>query len=40
MVYDILPTTNLKYDDIRDTLNSAGGSVDNDVASAFKESAK
>lgn len=39
MVYDILPTTNLKYDDIRDTLNSAGGFVDNDVASAFKPTA-
>ena len=39
MVYDILPTTNLKYDDIRDTLNSAGGSVTNDVASAFKATA-
>lgn len=39
MIYEILPTTNLKYDDIRDTLNSAGGSVNNDVASAFKESA-
>lgn len=39
MVYDILPTENLEYQDVRDTLNSANGSVTNDVASAFKESA-
>lgn len=39
MVYDILPTTNLKYDDIRDTLNAGGGSVNNNVASAFKSAA-
>lgn len=38
-VYDVLPTTNLKYDDIRDTLNAGDGSVNNDVSSAFKESA-
>lgn len=40
MIYDTLPTENLKYSDIRDCLNSAGGIVNNDVASAFKESAK
>lgn len=39
MVYDILPTTNLKYEDIRDTLNADGGFVNNDVASAFKGTA-
>lgn len=39
MVHDILPTSNLEYQDIRDTLNSAGGSVNNEVSSAFKESA-
>lgn len=39
MVYDILPSENLKYDDIRDTLNAGGGSVTNDVASAFKGTA-
>lgn len=39
MVHDVLPTTNLTYDDIRDTLNSAGGFVNNDVASAFKGTA-
>ena len=39
MVYDILPSENLEYSDIRDTLAAGGGSVNNDVASAFKESA-
>lgn len=39
MIYDILPSENLEYSDIRDCLNSAGGSVNNDVSSAFKESA-
>lgn len=39
MVYTILPTTNLKYEDIRDTLNSGGGSVTNDVTTAFSRSA-
>lgn len=38
-VYDILPTTDLHYSDIRDTLNAGGGSVNNNVASAFKEAA-
>lgn len=37
-VYDILPTENLKWDDIRDTLNSSGGSVNNDAVTAFKSS--
>jgi len=39
MVKDILPQTDLHYSDIRDTLNAGGGSVNNDVASAFKASA-
>lgn len=39
MVYDVLPTTNLKYDDVRDTLNSAGGSVNNTMSSLFTEAA-
>ena len=39
MVYDVLPTTNLKYDDVRDTLNSAGGSVNNIMSSLFTEAA-
>lgn len=33
---DTLPTSNLKYDDIRDTLNSSGGSVTNVASTAFK----
>ena len=36
-VYNILPTTNLKWDDIRDTLNAGGGSVTNVVSTAFLE---
>ena len=39
MVYNIIPSENVKYDDIRDTLNAGGGSVNNDVASAFKSAA-
>lgn len=38
-VYDILPDTNLKGDDIRDTLNANGGSVSNNTLSFFTESA-
>lgn len=38
-VYDILPTENLRYDDIRDTLNANGGSVSNVVGTAFAEGA-
>lgn len=38
-VHTILPTTNLKWDDIRDTLNSSGGNVTNDVSTAFKSTA-
>lgn len=38
-IYDILPTTNLKWDDIRDTLNAGGGSVTNIVSTAFVKSA-
>lgn len=39
MVYDILPSENLKYDDIRETLNEGGGSVSNNIASAFQANA-
>lgn len=39
MAYDILPEENLHFSDIRDCLNSNGGSVNNNVASAFQESA-
>lgn len=38
-VYSILPTTNLKAEDIRDTLNSNGGSVSNDTATFFSAAA-
>lgn len=38
-VYDVLPTQNLKYDDVRDTLNSSGGSVNNEMSSLFAEAA-
>ena len=34
--YDILPTENLKWDDIRDTLNASGGTVSNVAETAFK----
>lgn len=34
-VHDILPKTNLKLEDIRDTLNAAGGSVGNETRSYF-----
>lgn len=34
-VYDILPTANLKAEDIRDTLNSNGGVVTNDTLTFF-----
>lgn len=35
----ILPTTNLEYSDVRDTLNANGGSVNNNMSSLFKEAA-
>lgn len=35
-VYDILPTENLKWDDVRDTLNASGGVVSNVAETAFK----
>lgn len=35
-VYDILPTENLKWDDIRDTLNKYGGVVNNNAITAFQ----
>lgn len=39
-VKNILPTTNLEYSDIRDTLNANGGSVNNNMGSLFTEEAK
>ena len=38
-VYEILPTENLKWDDIRDTLNANNGSVTNVAETAFKATA-
>ena len=35
-VYDILPSQNLKWDDVRDTLNASGGAVSNVAETAFK----
>lgn len=40
MVYDVLPETNLKVEDIRDTLNAYGGNVSNDVSTFFSVNAK
>lgn len=40
MEYDILPKTNLRAEDIRDTLNSWGGNVGNEIVSLFSDSAK
>lgn len=40
MVLDILPSENLRVEDIRDTLNANGGNVGNDVVSFFGEDAK
>lgn len=39
-VKTILPDTNLTYDDVRDTLASSGGVVNNDMASLFTANAK
>lgn len=39
VIYDLFPPTNLKYEDIRDTLNHNGGAVTNDVSTAFSASA-
>lgn len=39
MVYDTLPSENLKYSDIRDTLSANGGSVNNNVETAFAANA-
>lgn len=39
MVRDIIPSQNVTWDDIRDTLNSANGSVNNNVTSAFQKAA-
>lgn len=38
-VYDVLPTTNLKWDYIRDTLNKYGGVVNNNAITAFQSGA-
>lgn len=38
-VYEILPTTNLKWDDIRDTLNANNGTVNNNAITAFQSGA-
>lgn len=38
-VYDTLPSNDLKFQDIRDTLNASNGIVNNNVDSAFKETA-
>lgn len=38
-VLSVLPATNLAYSDIRDTLNANGGSVNNDVKTAFAANA-
>ena len=35
MVQEIIPSTNIKLEDIRDTLNDAGGSVNNTLGSFF-----
>lgn len=39
MIRDIIPSQNVTWDDIKDTLNSANGSVNNNVASAFQKAA-
>lgn len=36
----VLPSSNLTWDDIRDTLNSNGGAVTNDIKTAFLDTAK
>lgn len=38
-VYDILPDTNLKAEDIRDTLNAGGGNVGNNTLDYFTDAA-
>lgn len=37
-VYDILPSQNLEFSDVRDTLAASGGSVNNEMSSLFKTS--
>lgn len=37
--YDVLPTSNLKWDYIRDTLNASGGVVNNNAITAFQSGA-
>lgn len=38
-VYDVLPKTDLEFQDIRDTLNANNGSVNNNVITAFQQGA-
>lgn len=37
-VYDIIPSENVNYNDVRDTLASSGGSVNNNMSSLFQPS--
>lgn len=39
MVRDVIPTENVTYDDIRDTLNANGGNVNNMAITAFQSGA-
>lgn len=40
MVYEFIPEANVRVEDIRDTLNAHGGSVNNDLLTFFSTSAK
>lgn len=40
MVHEIIPSTNIKLEDIRDTLNANGGNVTNVLGTFFKDAAK
>lgn len=40
MIYDIIPSQNVNYNDVRDTLAASGGSVNNTMSSLFAEAAK
>lgn len=40
MVHEIIPSTNIKLEDIRDTLNANNGSVTNVLGTFFKDAAK
>lgn len=39
-IYDIIPSQNLHYSDVRDTINANGGVANNEMASAFQDTAK